>query len=97
MILYILLIALVIIVLSLLVFMNYRDKKYIGYLQSVIIMRGKLIDSFSESIITMRERIDLSDQYINELKQYIEIQSQYIKTGDIEQNNLDLLIYWIER
>lgn len=97
MILYILLIVLAIIALSLLVFMNYRDKKYIGYLQSSNERKERLLNAYRELTDTMRETIANDSIMINELKQFIEIQNQYIQTGDIEQDSLDLLIYWIER
>lgn len=97
MILYIVLIILVIIVLSLLVFINYRDKKYIGYLQSSNENKEKLLNAYRELTDTMMETIANDSIMINELKQFIEIQNQYIQTGDIEQDSLDLLIYWIER
>lgn len=97
MILYILLIALVVIALSLLIFMNYLDKKYIGYLQSSNENKEKLLNAYRELTDTMRETIANDNIMINELKQFIEIQNQYIQTGDIEQDSLDLLIYWIER
>lgn len=97
MILYILLIALVVIALSLLIFMNYLDKKYIDYLQSSNENKEMLLNAYRELTDTMREAIANNSIMINELKQFIEIQNQYIQTGDIEQDSLDLLIYWIER
>lgn len=97
MILYILLIALVVIALSLLIFMNYLDKKYIDYLQSSNENKEMLLNAYRELTDTMRETIANDSIMINELKQFIEIQNQYIQTGDIEQDSLDLLIYWIER
>lgn len=59
--------------------------------------KERLLNAYRELTDTMRETIANDSIMINELKQFIEIQNQYIQTGDIEQDSLDLLIYWIER